>query len=55
MDMTNRKAQSDGLWKLTWKRLKADRVAMCSMGIVLLFLAMIVLSASGLVASDWSR
>ncbi len=55
MGMTNRKAQSDGLWKLTWKRLKADRVAMCSMGIVLLFLAMIVLSASGLVASDWSR
>lgn len=55
MDMTNRKAQSDGLWKLTWKRLRADRVAMCSMGIVLLFLVMIVLSASGLVASDWSR
>lgn len=55
MDMTNRQAQSDGLWKLTWKRLKADRVAMCSMGIVLLFLAMIVLSASGLVASDWAK
>ena len=55
MDMANRKTLSDGLWMLTWKRLKADRVAMCSMGIVLLFLVMIVLSVSGLVASDWSK
>lgn len=55
MDMANRKTLSDGLWMLTWKRLKADRVAMCSMGIVLLFLVLIVLSVSGLVASDWSK
>ena len=46
---------SDGLWKLTWKRLKADRVAMCSLGIVTAFLLLLLLSASGLIASDWSR
>ncbi|HEY1043551.1 MAG TPA: ABC transporter permease [Telluria sp.] len=44
---------SPGLWALAWKRLRADRVAMVALGVVALFLVTLVLSASGLVASDW--
>jgi peptide/nickel transport system permease protein len=46
---------SPGLWTLAWRRLKQDRVAMVSMAIVGAFLVMILLSALGLVAADWSR
>lgn len=55
MEMNKLLAGSDGLWSLTWKRLRADRLAMFSLGIVVLFLGLLVLSVSGLVASDWSE
>jgi peptide/nickel transport system permease protein len=44
---------SPGLWALAWRRLAADRVAMASLAVVLLFLLSVVLSATGLVAADW--
>jgi peptide/nickel transport system permease protein len=44
---------SPGLWALAWRRLRADRVAMVAMAIVGAFLLMLVLSASGLIVSDW--
>lgn len=53
--MADQSISSEGLWALTWKRLKADRLAMFSLGIVVLFLGLLVLSASGFVASDWSK
>lgn len=46
---------SPGLWTLAWRRLRADRVAMISMAIVAAFFVMIILSASGLIAGDWSK
>jgi peptide/nickel transport system permease protein len=46
---------SPGLWTLAWRRLRADRVAMASLAIVAAFLMLILLSASGVIASDWSR
>ena len=46
---------SPGLWTLAWRRLRADRVAMVSLAIVLAFLVMLGLSASGLVAADWEK
>lgn len=52
--MTNQ-AVSPGLWALAWRRLRADKVAMGALAVVGLFLAMLVLSASGLVASDWEE
>ena len=55
MEMNKLPTGSDGLWSLTWKRLRADRLAMFSLGIVVLFLGLLVLSVSGLVASDWSE
>ena len=46
---------SPGLWTLAWKRLRADRVAMVSLAIVVAFLAMVLLSATGLIAKDWAK
>ncbi len=48
-------ASSDSLWRLAWKRLCADRVAMVSLGVVLLFIGMLLLSLAGLIASDWEK
>jgi peptide/nickel transport system permease protein len=44
---------SPGLWTLAWRRLRADRLAMLSLAVVGLFLAMLVLSSCGLIAADW--
>lgn len=52
--MTNTPA-SAGLWALAWRRLRADRIAMGSLAVVLAFLVMLVLSAAGLVAADWEE
>ncbi|MBV2235473.1 MAG: ABC transporter permease [Sterolibacterium sp.] len=40
---------------LAWRRLRADRLAMICLGIVLAFLLLMLASASGLIAADWSR
>jgi peptide/nickel transport system permease protein len=44
---------SPGLWALAWRRLRADRIAMAALAVVLLFLLSVLLSATGLVAADW--
>ena len=46
---------SPGLWTLAWRRLRADRVAMVALAVVSLFLALLVLSAAGLLAADWEE
>jgi len=48
-------AVSPGLWALAWKRLKSDRVGMVSLAIVAAFIALMILSAAGLVAGDWLK
>lgn len=45
--------RSQGVWAAAWTRLKADRVGMVSLAVVLAFLALILLSAVGLVAGGW--
>lgn len=45
--------RSPGVWAQAWRRLKADRVGMLSMWIVMLFIGLIVLAQFGLVARDW--
>ena len=50
--MTNHPS-SPGLWTLAWRRLRADRVAMAALAVVVLFLAMLMLSSAGLIAADW--
>jgi oligopeptide transport system permease protein len=44
---------SEGVWHAAWRRFKADRVGLVSMWVVLAFVALIVLSALGLVAKNW--
>jgi peptide/nickel transport system permease protein len=46
---------SPGLWTLAWRRLRTDRVGMVSLAIVAAFVVLILLSATGIVARDWSR
>jgi peptide/nickel transport system permease protein len=47
--------RSEGVWHAAWRRLRSDHVGMVSMGVVLLFVVLIVLTATHLVASDWQR
>jgi oligopeptide transport system permease protein len=47
--------RSEGVWHAAWRRLRRDRLGMVSMTVVLAFVAMIVLTATGLVASRWQR
>jgi peptide/nickel transport system permease protein len=46
-------ASSPGLWALAWRRLRADKVAMLSLAVVALFLALLALSSAGLIVADW--
>lgn len=46
---------SPGLWKLAMRRLKADRIAMASLFVVLCFFVMLILSMTGLIAKDWNK
>lgn len=47
--------RSRGVWAAAWKRLSLDRVGMGSLVVVALFLLLVLASATGLVARDWSR
>ncbi|RSZ55623.1 ABC transporter permease [Massilia atriviolacea] len=44
-----------GLWTLALRRLRADRVAMASLAVLALFLALLALSSLGLVAAGWEE
>ena len=46
-------ARSEGVWRAAWRRLRADRVGIVSLAVVVAFLALIALAALGLVARDW--
>lgn len=48
-------APSPSLWRLAGRRLVADKIAMASLFVVLAYLFMLVLSFSGLIASDWNK
>ena len=46
---------SPGLWTMAWLKLRADRVGMSSLAVVLGFGLLVVLAQLGLLASDWQR
>jgi peptide/nickel transport system permease protein len=51
-----RQAQrSEGVWAASWRRLRADKVGMAAMVVVGLFLVLVALAGSGLLASDWQK
>ncbi|MEW6100276.1 MAG: ABC transporter permease [Pseudomonadota bacterium] len=47
--------QGEGVWRLAWRRFRADRVGMASLAVVAAFLLLVAASAAGLVARDWQR
>jgi peptide/nickel transport system permease protein len=47
--------RSPGLWALAWKRLLADKIAVVSMIVVVLFLLLALASFFGLVAKGWNN
>ena len=47
--------RSEGVWHAAWRRLRRDRVGVFSMLVVFVFIVLIALTASGLVASGWQR
>lgn len=46
---------SPGLWRLAMRRLKADRIAMLSLLVLLCYFIILVLSMTGLIASNWNK
>ncbi|QER40328.1 ABC transporter permease [Acinetobacter suaedae] len=46
---------SFGLWRLAVQRLKADRIAMASLLVVLGYFMVLLLSVTGVIASDWNK
>lgn len=46
---------SGGVWAASWRRLKTDRVGVVSMCIVGVFLVLVLLAATNLVASGWQK
>lgn len=43
------------LWSLAWRRFRSDAVGMASLAVVAAFLALMLLSALGVIARDWSE
>ena len=48
-------AGSPGLWTLAWRRFGHDRVGVVSFVMVLLYVALTLASAAGLIAAGWSK
>lgn len=53
--MSAASSTSGGVWAASWRRLKTDRVGIVSMGVVAAFLLLVLLAATGLVASGWQH
>ncbi len=49
------RVRSEGVWSAAWRRLRRDTLGVAAMAVVALFVVMIVLTASGVVASGWQR
>jgi peptide/nickel transport system permease protein len=47
--------RSEGVWHAAWRRLRADHVGMVSLAVVLLFVVLIVLAATGMLARQWQK
>jgi len=43
------------LWSLTWQRFRRDRVGMGSLAVVVLLLSVMLLSAAGVIARNWTE
>jgi len=50
----NKLRHSAGPWKLGWRRLRQDRVAMCSLVVTMAFTIIMLCSYAGLIARNWN-
>jgi peptide/nickel transport system permease protein len=48
-------SHSEGVWRVSWRRFRGDRVGMTGLVIVAAFLVLIALSATHLVADQWQK
>ena len=46
---------SQSLWRMAWRRLLRDRVAVVCMAILAVYLVVVAVAALGLVVADWGR
>ena len=59
--LTKRKLQTQTapasavLWRLAMRRLRADKIAIASLIVVLFYLVVLLLSFTGVIASDWNK
>ena len=47
--------RSDGVWRAAWRRLRTDRLGMVALAVVAVFVLLIGLTASHLVAAGWQQ
>ena len=47
--------KSPGVWAEAWTRLRADRIGMASLAVVLAFLVLVLLAQFGLAGAQWNR
>jgi len=47
--------RTEGVWGSAWRRMRADRLGMACMAIVVFFLVLVSLSGSGVIASGWQK
>lgn len=48
-------SNSPNLWLLAWRRLCTDRIGVLSLAIVIIYLLLVIASATGLIASNWDK
>lgn len=46
---------SPGVWRLAWRRLRADRTAMAALAVVAAYVVLVLATLAGIVAGGWSR
>ncbi len=49
------KIKSRSVWSDAWDRLKRDKLAMVSLGVIIIYAVVAILSATGLLAADWDQ
>jgi len=47
--------RSEGVWAASWRRMRADKVGMVCMVVVALFLVLVALAGTGVIASGWQK
>lgn len=55
MQQQAQQRKSEGVWAASWRRLKTDKVGMGAMYVVILCLALVIATLTGVIASGWQQ